>query len=138
MSSIFHARGLPGCVAAAALVLAALLCAPHANAVELPLARSVPGGVALVELGPALVAPQASGVASISLAAAAFGQVVVTLPDGRFSEAPHVAVGAVSNTFIAGQGGGATATSITIWARHYTGTAQTQTVVVQWIASIAT
>ena len=60
MSSIFHARGLPGCVAAAALVLAALLCAPHANAVELPRARSVPGGVALVELGPALVAPQAS------------------------------------------------------------------------------
>ena len=60
MSSIFHARGLPGCVAAAALVLAALLCAPHANAVELPRARSVPGGVALVDLGPALVAPQAS------------------------------------------------------------------------------
>ena len=60
MSSIFRARGLPGCVAAAALVLAALLCAPHANAVELPRARSVPGGVALVELGPALVAPQAS------------------------------------------------------------------------------
>ena len=60
MSSIFHARGLPGCVAAAALVLAALLCAPHANAVELPRALSVPGGVALVELGPALVAPQAS------------------------------------------------------------------------------
>ena len=60
MPFIFHARGLPGCVAAAALVLAALLCAPHANAVELPRALSVPGGVALVELGPALVAPQAS------------------------------------------------------------------------------
>ena len=60
MSSIFRAGGLPGCVAAAALVLVASLCAPHAAAVELPRARSVPGGVALVELGPALVAPQAS------------------------------------------------------------------------------
>ena len=60
MSSIFPAGALPRCVAAAALVLAALLCAPHADALELPHARSVPGGVALVELGPALVAPQAS------------------------------------------------------------------------------
>ena len=60
MSSIFRAGELSRCVAATALVFVALLCAPHANAVELPRARSVPGGVALVELGPALVAPQAS------------------------------------------------------------------------------
>ena len=60
MSSIFRAGGLSRCVAATALVFVALLCAPHADALELPRARSVPGGVALVELGPALVAPQAS------------------------------------------------------------------------------
>lgn len=60
MSFLFRAGGLPRCVAVAALVCAALLCAPHAGAVDLPRARSVPGGIALVELGPALVAPQAS------------------------------------------------------------------------------
>ncbi|MDX9885532.1 peptidoglycan DD-metalloendopeptidase family protein [Thauera sp.] len=58
--SFFNVGGLPRCVAATALVLGALLCAPHADALELPRARSVPGGVALVDLGPALVAPQAS------------------------------------------------------------------------------
>ena len=60
MSSIFRAGGLPRYVAATALFFVALLCAPHADALELPRARSVPGGVALVDLGPALVAPQAS------------------------------------------------------------------------------
>ena len=60
MSSIFRAGGLSRCVAATALFFVALLCAPHADALELPRARSVPGGVALVDLGPALVAPQAS------------------------------------------------------------------------------
>ena len=60
MSSIFRAGGLSRCVAATSLFFVALLCAPHADALELPRARSVPGGVALVELGPALVAPQAS------------------------------------------------------------------------------
>ena len=59
MSSIFRAGGLSRCVAATALFFVALLCAPHADALELPRARSVPGGVALVDLGPALVAPQA-------------------------------------------------------------------------------
>ena len=59
MSSIFRAGGLPRYVAATALFFVALLCAPHADALELPRARSVPGGVALVDLGPALVAPQA-------------------------------------------------------------------------------
>ena len=59
MSSIFCAGGLSRCVAATALFFVALLCAPHADALELPRARSVPGGVALVDLGPALVAPQA-------------------------------------------------------------------------------
>ena len=60
MSSIFRAGGPPRYVAATALFFVALLCAPHADALELPRARSVPGGVALVDLGPALVAPQAS------------------------------------------------------------------------------
>jgi murein DD-endopeptidase MepM/ murein hydrolase activator NlpD len=60
MSSFFNAGGPPRCVALAALVLAASLCVRHAEAVELPRERSVPGGVALVELGPALVAPKAS------------------------------------------------------------------------------
>lgn len=59
MSSLFRAGRLPRRVAAAGLVLAAWLCVPHAVASELPRARSVPGGVALVELGPALAAPQA-------------------------------------------------------------------------------
>lgn len=44
----------------AALTVLAALGASPAEAVELPRARSVPGGVAVVELGPALVAPQAS------------------------------------------------------------------------------
>jgi murein DD-endopeptidase MepM/ murein hydrolase activator NlpD len=60
MSSTFRVDGLSRCVVAAALVFAAVLCVPHAHALELPRARSVPGGVALVDLGPALVAPQAS------------------------------------------------------------------------------
>ncbi len=60
MSSIFRAGGLRRCVVATALVFVALPGASHAGALELPQARSVPGGVALVELGPALVAPQAS------------------------------------------------------------------------------
>ena len=60
MSSFFNAGGPPRCVALAAFVLAASLCTPHAEAVELPRERSVPGGVALVELGSALVAPQVS------------------------------------------------------------------------------
>ena len=59
MSSIFRVEALPRCVVAA-LVFAAVLRVPHADALELPRARSVPGGVALVDLGPALVAPQAS------------------------------------------------------------------------------
>lgn len=59
ISPIFRVEALPRCVVAA-LVFAAVLCVPHADALELPRARSVPGGVALVDLGPALVAPQAS------------------------------------------------------------------------------
>ncbi len=60
MSSLFRAGALSRRVAVSALVCAALLGASPAGAVELPRARSVPGGVALVELGPALVAPQVS------------------------------------------------------------------------------
>lgn len=60
MSFFLRAGVLPRRFALAALVLAAALSAPPAWAMELPRARSVPGGVALVELGPALVAPQAS------------------------------------------------------------------------------
>ncbi|MDX5410081.1 MAG: peptidoglycan DD-metalloendopeptidase family protein [Thauera sp.] len=48
------------CAIAAALALLAWLAALPAAAGELPRARSVPGGVAVVELGPALVAPRAS------------------------------------------------------------------------------
>lgn len=60
MSFLFRNGPLPRSAAGTALVFAALLFAPQAEAGELPRARSVPGGVALVELGPALVAPQAS------------------------------------------------------------------------------
>ncbi len=60
MSLLSRAGARSRCVAASALVCAALLGAPPAGALELPRARSVPGGVALIELGPALVAPQAS------------------------------------------------------------------------------
>lgn len=60
MSFLSRAGALSRCVAVPALVCAALLGASPAAALELPRARSVPGGVALVELGPALVAPQAS------------------------------------------------------------------------------
>ena len=45
MSSIFRVEALPRCVVAA-LVFAAVLRVPHADALELPRARSVPGGVA--------------------------------------------------------------------------------------------
>ena len=45
MSSIFRVEALPRCVVAA-LVFAAVLRVPHADALELPRARSVPGSVA--------------------------------------------------------------------------------------------
>lgn len=60
MSFLSRAGALSRCFAVPALVCAALLGASPAATLELPRARSVPGGVALVELGPALVAPQAS------------------------------------------------------------------------------
>lgn len=60
MSFFLRSGVLPRAFAMVALVLAASLSAAPARAMELPRARSVPGGVALVELGPALVAPQAS------------------------------------------------------------------------------
>ena len=60
MSFFLRSGVLPRAFAMVALVLAASLSAAPARAMELPRARSVPGGVVLVELGPALVAPQAS------------------------------------------------------------------------------
>jgi murein DD-endopeptidase MepM/ murein hydrolase activator NlpD len=60
MSSPFRKGARPHGVAAAVLALALSLVPALAEALELPRARSVPGGVALVDLGPALVAPQAS------------------------------------------------------------------------------
>ena len=60
MSFFLRSGVLPRAFAMLALVLAASLSAAPARAMELPRARSVPGGVVLVELGPALVAPQAS------------------------------------------------------------------------------
>jgi murein DD-endopeptidase MepM/ murein hydrolase activator NlpD len=60
ISSPFRKGARPHGVAAAVLALALSLLPARAGALELPRARSVPGGVALVDLGPALVAPQAS------------------------------------------------------------------------------
>jgi len=60
MSSPFRKGARPHGVAAAVLALALSLLPALAGALELPRARSVPGGVALIDLGPALVAPQAS------------------------------------------------------------------------------
>ncbi|MHB8787288.1 MAG: peptidoglycan DD-metalloendopeptidase family protein [Thauera sp.] len=59
MFRFFHVPRSRRCIAAALFVLAGLGAQPAAG-LELPRARSVPGGVALVELGPALAAPQAS------------------------------------------------------------------------------
>ncbi|MER2551946.1 MAG: peptidoglycan DD-metalloendopeptidase family protein [Thauera sp.] len=60
MPSPFRTGARPHCLAAAVFVLALSLSAPPAAALELPRARSVPGGVVLVDLGAALVVPQAS------------------------------------------------------------------------------
>lgn len=58
MACLFRHRSPWRGIAAALVLSATCLSAPHAGALELPRARSVPGGVAIVDLGTSAAAPQ--------------------------------------------------------------------------------
>jgi hypothetical protein len=78
----------------------------------------------------------ASGSTTITLSNVAYAQVVVTLPAGRFTTTPNIAVGCGANAFFAGVAS-KSATSFTAWTRVWNNTATSGSVPVDWIAGPA-
>jgi hypothetical protein len=78
----------------------------------------------------------AAGTASISVSNAALGSVAVTLPAGRFTAPPRVAVTSGNSAFF-GSVSAQSATSFNASVRVWNNVATTATVPVDWIASVS-
>lgn len=80
----------------------------------------------------------ATGKAAMTLTSSASTSLVVTLPAGRFgANIPHVVACGVNTSIFIGSSGGVSATSFTLTARYYLGTATSASLEMAWFASTA-